>query len=1729
MKRACLWFIVSATLVMAGFAGAGGSAVQAANEEGYSTTKGFGDTNLIKWNQPPVSAVPTNVFYGWNQQSMYSQPAIAADDWLCTTTNPVTKVRWWGSFMNWQGTVPPQLPPWFLIRFWTDAPAGQYLPWSHPAFQAGPAIHATSYQWKFVGWDYDPRSGRYESCFLFEQTLARAEWFHQYPDYKGTNVFWISIEAFLQYPTNVWGWKTRPRDAASPSPDAAVTFDPYTMGIPYNATPITFPTSTNKWDLAFELVTASGGGESKWEQVPDLSYFGMDVRATTNKGSTLPGHLLADDFLCTSSAFITNITIWGSLSNDFTPQVLTNISFTLSIHDDIPVGGMPYQMPYSMPGAVKWLRTFTNGQYTCSMLASNLEEGWLTPPAMYKPAGDTICYQYDFQIPLNQAFFQAGSLSQPKVYWLDLQAVVPGPVPQFGWKTSTNHWNDDAVWALGGEPYDVWAGMPPWNDLRYPPGHQQFPSSMDLAFRINGLDETSEDIKWSQPPVLYAPTNGYNGWNEKSVYESDYIVADDWVCTNATPVTDLHWWGSFIGWPEPVPPQMPGAFVISFWTDVPQGPNNTFSHPGVCITNFTCTSFSWSFDGWDFDPRDPGAPPEACFRFDQQLLPAEYFVQPPGTNTYWISIAAQYPAGQLVQYPWGWKTRPRDTNSLAPDDAVRIFSPTYVFPGVPYQSGASIWWPTTSNSWDMAFVLTTEKTVVPTEDFGDAPDLPFPTLLASDGARHTVVPGVMMGKLIDAELNGQPNATATGDDSNGLADEDGVVLSGSFMVPGDWATVYVAASTNGFLSAWVDFRADGSWTTPGDQIFTNLSLPKGTNTLYFYVPANAAQGNNVFARFRFSTSQITNFTGLARDGEVEDYAWYVAEMDYGDAPDPSFATLFASNGARHWRFQGLQLGALWDRESNGQPNAWATGDDLSNLRDEDGVQLLTPMLPGSPAWIRVFPSLPNTFLSAWIDFGADGSWSQPTDQIFAGFLLTAAGWTNLSFVVPPTAAAGSNVFVRFRYSTAPVLTYTNLVGPPCMTPNGEVEDYLWRVSQLDFGDAPDPTYPTWLTNKGANHLIVPGFCLGTNISGEWDGQPNATATGDSGDDGVFFITPLTLSSQACVNVFLTAGTNGGKLDAWIDFNRNGAWDAGEQVFASQALVPGLNTNLCFNVPAGAALGQTFARFRLSSAGGLPTTGYASDGEVEDYRVRITQRPLTANCVITNIFLQNMYYGWNEPSIYASTNIAADDWVCTTTNPVTAIRWWGSFLDWRSNAPPALPPAFHIAIWDDVPAQPPGGFSHPGRVLWVIECTNYTCEFAGWDIDPRARTNETCYLFEQQLAPSEWFYQTNRPSGSNIYWISIAAIWPQGTEPSHVYGWKTRPRDAKSPAPDDAVRVFNPTSPYLGATYQNGEPIYWPNKTNSWDLAFELVSHYEHTTIKWEQPPDLTASGIDVNATSYPGVTNPPPYLLADDFQCHSTGPLTDITIWGSWTNDYETPQNLWFTLSIHSDVPAQGTNHSRPGPILWQQTFMPGQYLYQLVQLPYQLFEGWLTPPANYFFPADHACFQVDFALQANAFIQTNGTIYWLDVQAHLPPAPGQQWPAFGWKTSTLHWNDDAVWVNATEPYNGNAWKDLRYPPGHQYYPLSIDLAFRLASLESVYQLKWSQPPIPSVSNRFVTIEWNAESGIQYQLLAAPGLGTNNGTDIVWSAVGPVVIGPAHSMSDANATAAQRFYRVLVP
>ena len=118
---------------------------------------------------------------------------------------------------------------------------------------------------------------------------------------------------------------------------------------------------------------------------------------------------------------------------------------------------------------------------------------------------------------------------------------------------------------------------------------------------------------------------------------------------------------------------------------------------------------------------------------------------------------------------------------------------------------------------------------------------------------------------MDADLDGQPNATASGDG----ADEDGVTLPTAIVI-NTTANINISASGPGFLNAWIDYNQNGDWSEMNEQVFTNQAVVAGSNPLNIAIPIGATLGN-AMARFRISTASGLSFNGVAADGEVEDY------------------------------------------------------------------------------------------------------------------------------------------------------------------------------------------------------------------------------------------------------------------------------------------------------------------------------------------------------------------------------------------------------------------------------------------------------------------------------------------------------------------------------------------------------------------------------------------------------------------------------------------------------------------------------------------------------------------------------------------------------------------------------------------------------------------------------------------------------------------------------------------
>jgi hypothetical protein len=184
------------------------------------------------------------------------------------------------------------------------------------------------------------------------------------------------------------------------------------------------------------------------------------------------------------------------------------------------------------------------------------------------------------------------------------------------------------------------------------------------------------------------------------------------------------------------------------------------------------------------------------------------------------------------------------------------------------------------------------------------------------------------------------------------------------------------------------------------------------------------------------------------------------EFDFGDAPAP-YPTLLAENGPRHPALSGLFLGSHIDPDEDGQPSARATGDNLDgSANDDDGITLLTPLIPGRPAAL-ILTASGQGLVNAWIDFNADGDWNDALEQIVTNRVVLA-GTNTITFAVPPGLQPTNLTFARFRLSSIANLAPT---GP---APDGEVEDYAFEIQS--------PQLPT----PGEPHVRINEILAGLN-------------------------------------------------------------------------------------------------------------------------------------------------------------------------------------------------------------------------------------------------------------------------------------------------------------------------------------------------------------------------------------------------------------------------------------------------------------------------------------------------------------------------------------------------------------------------------------------------------------------------------------------------------------------------
>jgi hypothetical protein len=193
-----------------------------------------------------------------------------------------------------------------------------------------------------------------------------------------------------------------------------------------------------------------------YPQLPDT--MGWDVMASTIL-------MLADDWLCTESGFVTDIHFWGSWYGGVEGDIA---QLNIRIYSDIPADQST--SGYSMPGTLLWEKNVLPDEFEAIPLSSQTLEGWYDPfQGIITEDDHNQYFQYNVCLDTNWFYQEEGT-----VYWLAIAAFTGNP--DWGWKSSQSHWNDNAVGNLW-PPSD----FDTWIELTEPP---DFSEPLDLAFVI---------------------------------------------------------------------------------------------------------------------------------------------------------------------------------------------------------------------------------------------------------------------------------------------------------------------------------------------------------------------------------------------------------------------------------------------------------------------------------------------------------------------------------------------------------------------------------------------------------------------------------------------------------------------------------------------------------------------------------------------------------------------------------------------------------------------------------------------------------------------------------------------------------------------------------------------------------------------------------------------------------------------------------------------------------------------------------------------------------------------------------------------------------------------------------------------------------------------------------------------------------------------------------------------
>ncbi len=265
----------------------------------------------------------------------------------------------------------------------------------------------------------------------------------------------------------------------------------------------------------------------------------------------------------------------------------------------------------------------------------------------------------------------------------------------------------------------------------------------------------------------------------------------------------------------------------------------------------------------------------------------------------------------------------------------------------------------------------------------------------------------------------------------------------------------------------------------------------------------------------------------------------------------------------------------------------------------------------------------------------DALYTNPGTNVWTGQI--GMNWAQGLYYFRPASGGNSEIGLYNEAGTngAPV-TITVVSGPSWPGGSGDASDPF--RPKCDFGDAPasyDP-YADPATQSPAVHERTENIRLGST----WDYEflKRGVSGTDDVDDGLAFVPFMPQGSSTYVtqvSIYNNSGADA-TLMAWLDYNGNGVFDAGEvaqivpagPISSSAAMQSRYLYWPSFTTPL--VNGQsTYLRIRITSASAGMTaahpTGYFANGEVEDYRVMVDNYPLSVTNLLFNASLVNNSY------------------------------------------------------------------------------------------------------------------------------------------------------------------------------------------------------------------------------------------------------------------------------------------------------------------------------------------------------------------------------------------------------------------------------------------------------------------------------------------------------------------------